>query len=74
MYKGSPTKREARFQNMKYTCKPLYAGDHIAYYWEVRQNERPTIMICIHLEAGLCRRPCCVYKESLTKRETSRNI
>ena len=34
-----------------------------------RAGRRPTARVYMHLEAGLCRRPYCVYKGSPTKRE-----
>ena len=55
------------------TWKPVHAGGHIVYNWEARQRGRPTRRIYIHVEAGLCRRPNCVFKGSPTKREARKN-
>ena len=49
---------------MQDTWRLAQAGGHIVCNWEARQCGRPTRRIHIHTEAGLCRRPYCVYKGS----------
>ena len=54
---------------MQDTRKLVHAEGHVVYNWKVQQREKPTARIYIDMEAGLCRRPYCVYKGSPTKRE-----
>ena len=56
-------------QGCTYTGKPVHAGSLVCIR-EARQSGRPgDKYIITYMEAGLCRRPCCIHLGSPTLRE-----
>ena len=64
---GKPDRAGGPVINTLYdTWKLVHVGGHIVCNWEARHYGWPTRRIYINVDAGQCRRPCCVYKGSPT--------
>ena len=67
---GSPTLREAHWKDLHRHGSRSFAGGLIVCVREAQQGGRPCDQYTVrYMEAGPCRRPCCIHLGSPTLRE-----